>query len=206
MRCRHWHSWCREAAAGSPLLLWTDGGSFVSTNRRRRRFERLAAVTKRLRSDVGEKRRKRDDDERCPGGVDRQVRSLPTLQHGKRGAARKKTRIHDSGPREIHEQDDVLAERRDPIRREAELRNARRDGNKRERIDQQRADDEQQLQAVEQVGGRIEVARRGGVEHEAHDEDEEQVKCNQHVPLDVDWISGPRHRREEGEQEDREKW
>src|SRR5215470_17898124 len=95
------------------------------------------------RSNVGEERRERDDDKRGPYGVDRQVRSLPTLERGKRTVARKKTDIHDGGPRKVHKQDDILAECGDAIWREAEVRNTRGDGGEREGVDQQRADDEQ---------------------------------------------------------------
>ena len=115
----------------------------------------------RSKSTVAKHRWKYDNDNRGPNRVHGQVGDLPSLQSIERAAPAKETRVQPCRPRQVDEQNEVLAKRRHPVGREAELRDARRDGAERQPVDDERAGDEQQLQAVEEIRRRVRVARPG---------------------------------------------
>src|SRR2546425_13083154 len=81
---------------------------------------RFAATVSR----VPEQRREQQDDERGPGRVHWQVRGLPRLERAERFAPAQEPGVEPRRPCEADQQDQVFAERRDTVRREAELRDA----------------------------------------------------------------------------------
>ena len=83
--------------------------------------------------------RKDCDDERSPDGIHGQVCRLPSLERRKLAVAAHEAAIQPQRPPEIHEQDDILPERRHLVGAEAELRNTGGDRNQRDDIDDQRS-------------------------------------------------------------------
>ena len=103
-------------------------------------------------------------------------------------------RVEPRRPRQVHEQNEVLAKRRHPVGSETEPGDAGGDRGERHRIDHERADHQQQLQGVEEIGRCLRVARGGGVEHQPNDQRQQQIEADQDLPLDVDGAARPRHR------------
>src|SRR5690606_36726994 len=79
-------------------------------------------------SPVAEDRREGEGDEGGPGPVHGEVGRLPALQGGEGGAAQEEAEVEPGRPGEVDEEDDVLAERRQPVEGGAELRDPGGDG------------------------------------------------------------------------------
>ena len=69
-----------------------------------------------------------------------------------------------------------------------------------ERVDDERAHHEQELQGVEGSRPRLPVARRDRVEQHPEHEHQKQVEADEDLTFDVDAAPGPDHRHQEGEQ------
>src|SRR4029450_13481991 len=115
------------------------------------------------RSPVSEYQRKHDHDDRRPYGVHGQIGDLPSLQRGKRAPVTHEARIEPRRPRQVDEQNEVLAKSRHSVGSEAKLGDAGGDRRERHAIDHECADHEQELQAVEEVGRGLRISRGGGV-------------------------------------------
>src|SRR3982751_5019576 len=87
-------------------------------------------------SDVPEHRRKDGHDDRRPRGVDRQVIRLPSLEGRERSAPSQKADVEHGGPRQVDEENHVLAQGGHAVRGESELGDARGDGPQRYRVGQ----------------------------------------------------------------------
>src|SRR5215204_6192606 len=61
-------------------------------------------------SDVSEQRRKEDHDDRRPRGVNRQVIRLPFFEGGERSAPSQEPDVEHGGPRQIDQENHVLAQ------------------------------------------------------------------------------------------------
>src|SRR5439155_6655918 len=85
-------------------------------------------------SDVSEQRRKEDHDHRRPRAVDRQVIRLPFFEGGERSAPSQEADVEHGGPRQIDQENHVLAQGGHAVRGKAELGDARGDGPERYRV------------------------------------------------------------------------
>src|SRR6266481_8080829 len=103
-------------------------------------------------SDVSEQRRKEDHHYRRPRAVDRQVIRLPFFEGGERSAPSQEAEVERGGPRQIDQENHVLAQGGHAVRGKAELGDARGDGPQRDRVDQEGADHQRDLHHVEDAG------------------------------------------------------
>src|SRR6185436_4817219 len=85
-------------------------------------------------SDVSEQRRKEDRDHRRPRPVDRQVIRLPFFEGAERSAPSQEPEVEHGGPRQIDQENHVLAQGGHAVRAKAELGDAPGDGPERDRV------------------------------------------------------------------------
>src|SRR5215211_4036601 len=142
-------------------------------------------------SGVPEHRRKDDHDGRRPQGIDRQVIRLPPFEARERSAPSQKAEVEHGGPRQIDQENQVLAQGGHAVRAEAELGDTRGDGPQRYCVGQQRTDHQNDLYHIEGAGRRLWVPGGDGVEQKAQDHHQEQVEGDERVALDVDPAPGP---------------
>src|SRR6185369_498700 len=142
-------------------------------------------------SDVSEQRRKEDYDHRCPRAVDRQVIRLPFFEGDERSAPSQEANVEHGGPRQIDQENHVLAQGGHAVRGEAELGDARGDGPQRYRVGQERTDHQHDLHDVEGAWRLSGVTGRYGIAQQAEDQRQKQVEPDQHFALDADSPAGP---------------
>src|SRR5918994_5320579 len=118
-------------------------------------------------SDVSEHRRKDDHDDRRPQGIDRHVIRLPPFEARERSAPYQEADVEHGGPRQIDQENQVLAEGGHAVRAEAELGDTRGDGPQRYSVGQQRTDHQNDLYHIEGAWGRGWVTGGDGVEQQA---------------------------------------
>src|SRR5207253_8940712 len=91
------------------------------------------------RSTVAEHGREHDNHQCRPYGVHGQIGDLPSLQGGKRAPVTQEARIEPRRPRQIDEQNEILAKSRHSVGSEAKLGDAGRDRRERHPVDDERA-------------------------------------------------------------------
>src|SRR5918993_5199719 len=142
-------------------------------------------------SGVPEHRRKDDHDDRRPHGIDRHVIRLPPFEARERSAPSQKAEVEHGGPRQIDQENQVLAEGGHAVRAEAELGDTRGYGPQRYSVGQQRTDHQHDLYHIEGAGRRLGVPGGDGIEQKAQDDLQEQVERDERVALDVHPAPGP---------------
>jgi len=107
------------------------------------------------------KQRRKDHDHHArPDRVDGEVYRLPTLQLRERHPPGEEPRVEHARPAEVHQKYEIFTEGRDLVGAEAELRDASGDRPKRDDVNQQGANYEEELQGVERPGRLLRVPRR----------------------------------------------